>query len=390
MKKPFFKYSILSLMAVAVISCSSDDGGSTDDTPKVGISKADVIENYADIVIANYQASITSAQSLKTAIDAFVADPTDNNFSAAKTAWKNAREDYGTTEAFRFADGPIDSGDTEEIEGYLNSWPLDENYIDYVDGNATSGIINDLLKDITKATLTPLNGDGGESNVSIGYHAIEFLLWGQDLTSPSEKQAGQRPFTDFVDDGTATNQDRRRTYLAVCAALLIDHLQVMIDEWDASGAYRATFLALDEDVALKNMLKSIAELASSELAVERMEVATDNQDQEDEHSCFSDNTHRDIRLNFAGIANVYRGSYSSISDKSLEDLITEADATLGAEITALLATAETALNETADPFDFAITDAAERPKVLTAINALKDFGDKLVEGAAALGITVNI
>lgn len=390
MKKPFFKYSFLSLIAVAIVSCSSDDGGSTDDTPQTGINKADVIENYADIVIANYQASITSAQSLKTAIDAFVADPTDNNFSAAKTAWKSAREDYGTTEAFRFADGPIDSGDTEEIEGYLNSWPLDENYIDYVDGNETSGIINDLTKDITKATLTPLNGDGGESNVSIGYHAIEFLLWGQDLTSPSEKQAGQRPFTDFVDDGTATNQDRRRTYLAVCAELLINHLQVMIDEWDASGAYRATFLALEEDVALKNMLKSIAELASSELAVERMEVATDNQDQEDEHSCFSDNTHRDIRLNFAGIANVYRGSYSSISDKSLEDLITEADAALGAEITALLAVAETALNETANPFDFAITDAAERPKVLTAINALKDFGDKLVEGAAALGITVNI
>lgn len=164
----------------------------------------------------------------------------------------------------------------------------------------------------------------------------------------------------------------------------------MIDEWDASGAYKATFLGLDEDVALKNMLKSIAELASSELAVERMEVATDNQDQEDEHSCFSDNTHRDIRLNFAGIANVYRGSYGSVSGPSLEDLIAESDAALGAEITALLVTAESALDATADPFDFAITDATERPKVLTAINALKDFGDKLVEGAAALGITVNI
>lgn len=391
MKKNNLKKILLSTLTLVLAACSSDDGGGT--TPPIGdtkIQKSVVIENYAAIVIASYQAAMTDAQSLQTAIDAFVADPTDDNFTAAKTAWKTSRESYGPTEAYRFADGPIDSGDTEEIEGYLNSWPLDENYIDYVDTNATSGIINDLTKEITKASLTPLNGDGGESNVSIGYHAIEFLLWGQDLSDPSEKMSGQRLFTDFVDGGTATNQDRRRTYIAVCAELLIDHLQVMLDQWGTNGAYKATFLALDEDVALKNMLKSIAELASSELAVERMEVATDNQDQEDEHSCFSDNTHRDIRLNFAGIANVFRGSYGSVSDKSLEDLITEADAALGAEITALLATAESALDATATPFDFAITDAAERPKVLTAINALKDFGDKLVEGAAAIGITVNI
>ena len=390
MKNTVTKY-LLSILAIFIIaSCSSDNSDDTPGPDPDQIKKSDVIANYAAIVIASYEAAITDAQSLKTAIDAFVADPTDTNFEAAKTAWKTSRESYGPTEAYRFADGPIDSGETEDIEGYLNSWPLDENYIDYVENSPTSGIINDLNKDVTKASLTPLNGDGGESNVSIGYHAIEFLLWGQDLTDPLAKEPGQRPYTDFVDGGTASNQDRRRDYIAVCAELLIDHLQVMIDQWNDNGAYKATFLALDEDVALKNMLKSIAELASSELAVERMEVATENQDQEDEHSCFSDNTHRDIRLNFAGIVNVYKGSYGSVSGKSLEDLITEADATLGANITALLATAESALNATATPFDFAITNATERPKVLTAINALKDFGDKLVEGAAALGITVNI
>ncbi|MFK5974135.1 MAG: imelysin family protein [Flavobacteriaceae bacterium] len=390
MKNRVTKYVLNILFVFIIASCTSDNNDDTPDPESKLIKKSDVISNYAAIVIASYQAAIIDAQLLKTAIDAFVADPTDDTFIAAKAAWKTSRESYGPTEAYRFADGPIDSGNTEEIEGYLNSWPLDENYIDYVDSNATSGIINDLTKEVTKASLTPLNGNGGESNVSIGYHAIEFLLWGQDLTDPSTKQAGQRPYTDFVDGGTAANQDRRRDYIVVCAELLIDHLQVMIDQWDNSGAYKATFLALDEDIALKNMLKSIAELASSELAVERMEVATENQDQEDEHSCFSDNTHRDIRLNFAGIANVYRGSYASVDGKSLEDLITEADATLGAEIIALLATAESTLNATATPFDFAITDATERPKVLTAINALKDFGDKLVEGAAALGITVNI
>lgn len=396
MKKPFFKYAILSFAAFAVVSCGSDDNTTStdDDNSSEGISKTEVIANYADMVIANYEAAITSAEALKIAIDAFVADPTENTFAAAKTAWLASREDYGTSEAFRFADGPIDIDD-DAPEGLLNAWPLDELFIDYVAGDATAGIINDLDKDVTKASLIALNGgDGGlgdaEKNVAIGYHAIEFLLWGQDNTDALDKLSGQRAYTDFVDGGTASNQDRRRAYIAICADVLVEHLQLMIDEWNDSGAYKATFLALDEDVALTNMLKSIAEMANSELAVERMEVAVLAKDQEDEHSCFSDNTHRDVRLNLEGVANVYRGSYGSVSGASLEDLITEADATLGAEITALLATAEETMDATAVPFDFAISDTVEGEKVKTAINALKDFAEKLVEGAAALDITVNI
>lgn len=398
MKKSIFKYAFLCLIATAIVSCGSDDNttpiAGTDDDPIVGISKTDIISNYADMVIANYEDAIADAQTLKTAIDAFVADPTENNFSAAKDTWLDSRESYGTTEAFRFADGPIDIDD-DAPEGLLNAWPLDELFIDYVDGDATAGIINDLTKDVTKASLIALNGgDGGlgdaEKNVAIGYHAIEFLLWGQDITDPLDKLSGQRLYTDFVDGGTAANQDRRRAYIAICADVLVEHLQLMIDEWSEGGAYKATFLALNEDVALTNMLKSIAEMANSELAVERMEVAVLAKDQEDEHSCFSDNTHRDVRLNLEGVANVYRGSYGSVSGASLEDLITEADATLGAEITALLVTAEETMEATAIPFDFAISDTAESEKVKTAVNALKDFAEKLVEGAAALGISVNI
>ena len=388
MKSNFKTLTFLSIITLLFSACSSNDDGPT--TPTNTIDKSEVIANYADLVFENYEDAIADAALLKSAIDAFVADPTETNFTATKNAWLNARESYGTTEAFRFADGPIDSGDTEEIEGWLNSWPLDEVYIDYVDGNATSGIINDTSIALTKEGLANLNGIGGEENVAIGYHAIEFLLWGQDLTDPSAQTSGQRLYTDFADAGTASNQDRRRTYLSICGELLVEHLQVMIDEWGNAGDYKTEFLALNNDVALKNILKSIAELSSSELAVERMEVAVTNQDQEDEHSCFSDNTHRDVRLNLAGVANVYRGSYGTVNGVSIEDLIAEADATLGAEISALLATAESTMNATAIPFDFAITDSSERTKVLTAVNALKDFGDKLVEGAAALGITVNI
>ncbi len=386
MRFPIKKLSILSLFSIAMLSCSSDDDTAT---PTNTITKSAVIENYANIVYKSYQDAMDDAMDLETAISTFVTNPTDDNFASAKSAWKTARESYGPTEAYRFANGPID--DNDGPEGLLNAWPLDENYVDYVNGDANTGIINDptTFPTIDKVTLEGLNEVGGEANISVGYHAIEFLLWGQDNTAPSAQQAGQRPYTDFVDGGTAANQDRRRQYLAACADLLTDHLQLMLDEWKIGGAYRATFLDLNENAALKNMLTAIATLSKSELGGERMFVAYDNQDQEDEHSCFSDNTHRDIRLNLEGIANVYRGSYGNIDGPSFEDLITQSNATLGAEVSAQLTASETAVDATANPFDLAISDATERPKVLTAINALQDLGDKFVEGGTSLGLSIT-
>ena len=386
MRKAVLTFGFIGLLFVG---CSSDDDAPAEVIVDETIDRSTVLTNYADLVLANYQAAMIDAEALKVAIDAFVATPTEDNFNAAKEAWLTSRESYGPSEAFRFANGPIDTGDTEEIEGYLNSWPLDEAYIDYVEGDLNAGIINDTdnFPSLTKELLTGENGNGGEENVAIGYHAIEFLLWGQDLTAPSENLAGQRVYTDFVDDGTAENQDRRRAYLAIVADLLTDHLQIVIDEW--TGAYKTTFLALDEDEALDNIISSIAELSRSELAIERIAVALQNQDQEDEHSCFSDNTHRDIRLNLDGVVNVYTGSYSNVNGNSLQDLITEADADLAAELNALLATAETEVDATLDPFDLAIVDgesSVEGAKVQTAVQALVAFGDKLLEAKVALDI----
>ncbi|GER58065.1 imelysin family protein [Patiriisocius marinus] len=387
MRKQLKALGLLTVFAATFVACDSDDDNVI--IQENTIERSSVTENYASIVFASYNDALTDATALENAINTFVADPTESNFTATKAAWLTARESYGPTEAYRFANGPID--DSDGPEGLLNAWPLDENYVDYVDGDANSGIINNptTFPVIDKAILEGLNEVGGEANISVGYHAIEFLLWGQDLTAPDQMLAGQRPYTDFIDGGTAANQDRRRQYLAACGDLLTDHLQLMINEWQVGGAYRNTFLSLDTDVALKNMLTAIATLSKSELGGERIFVAYDNQDQEDEHSCFSDNTHRDIRLNLEGIANVFRGSYGVISGASFEDLITEENPTLGAEVSALLASAEAAVDATGIPFDLAISNPTQRPAVLAAVNALQDLGDGFVEGGSAIGLSIT-
>ncbi len=382
--KNFF---LLLLSLAFIASCSSDDDAGTEN-----IETVDVLEQYSDLVLDAYQAAYNDAVAMQTAIDNFVADPTAANMQLAKNAWLTARESYGPTEAFRFANGPIDVIGTEEgPEGLLNSWPLDEAYIDYVEGAANAGIINDPagFPDLSKDFLASINGDGGEENVSVGYHAIEFLLWGQDLDAPSALTAGDRPFTDFVDGGTAANQDRRREYLKNCASLLLDHLQILLDQWQAGGPYRSTFLAADEKENLSHILTAIATLSKSELAGERVFTAYDNRDQEDEHSCFSDNTHRDLRLNFDGIRLVYLGINGSKIGPSLHDLVAQEDAALADEIVAQMDKAQMDVYGTAIPFDFAISDDSARPQVLQAVNSLRDLGDKFVEAGTALGVTVS-
>ena len=383
-----FKLIIVSFFfASTIISCNTDD--TTVPVPNQ-VTKKQVVLNYANIAFENYTKAYSDAVVLETAINAFVNSPTQINFDNAKAKWKLSRESYGTTEAFRFADGPIDN--TTGPEGLINAWPLDENYVDYT-STTNNGIINDAVAFpvINKSVLEDLNEQGGEKNISVGYHAIEFLLWGQDVTAPSANQAGLRPYTDYVVGGIASNQARRAAYLVACADLLTDNLLYLVNEWKVGGTYRNTFLSLSDNVAIKNIYLGITTLISAELPTERMDVALGNADQEDEHSCFSDNTHRDIVLNLQGVINIYKGNYGSVDGASLEDLVQVANATSNSETNNSITASLSKVNAIITPFDLAISgglNSVEGAKVRVAVLQLKNLGANLINGASKIGITV--
>ena len=392
MKNAFSKFSFSVIAGTFLFSCNNDD---SEVQTNNNITKKAVIENYANIAYANYLKAYNDAVELETAINTFTTTPTQINFDNAKVKWKISRESYGTTEAFRFANGPIDTGNSAP-EGLINSWPMDENFVDYVDGATNAGIINNpaLYPTIDKATLEGENAlDINEKNVTVGYHAIEFLLWGQDITAPSANLAGQRPYTDYLTtNGTASNQARRALYLKVCADLLTDNLQYVVDQWKANGIYRNTFLGLAENVALKNIYLGITTLISAELPNERMEVSLGSPDVEEEHSCFSDNTHRDIILNLQGVVNVYQGKYGSIDGASLEDLVSVVNVQASTETNSSIEASLIKANSILNPFDLAISGgptSVEGAKVKSALLQFKNLGANLLNGATKIGIIVN-
>jgi len=382
-RKPSLIILIIVLMVSVIVPSlvmAQDDTAAT---------KQAVLETYAEIAYASYEDSLMLAEELQAAIDAFLADPSEETLEAAREAWLASNEPYGQTEVYRFYGGPIDGEDGPE--GLLNAWPLDEAYIDYVEGDEDAGIINNTedYPEITEELLIDLNEQGAEENIATGYHAIEFLLWGQDLSADG---SGDRAFTDYTD---AANAERRAEYLRVATARLVSDLQDMVDAWapDADN-YRAAFVAGDVDEGLTNILTGMGVLAKSELAGERIFTAYDNQDQEDEHSCFSDNTHRDIITNAQGIVNVYLGSYTRIDGSVVEGtglatLMAEVDADLNDAVLESLETSLATANEIPIPFDQAIVEADSRPIVLDTVFSLQDQGDLFAEVASALDLTIN-
>ncbi len=372
-------------------------GDSGDDPEVPAVSKQDVVDNYGELVFRSYADALEKAVALKRSVDAFVAAPTPASHEAAKRAWLEARYAYGQTEAYRFYGGPID--DEDGPEGQINAWPMDEVYVDYVEGAPDAGIVNDTSIEITKANLSALNeggmgdvtGIGGtfdeEKAISTGYHAIEFLLWGQDL---SVEGPGQRPHTDYLvgEEATAPNGDRRGLYLQVATELLVDDLQSLVDEWALDGAFRTAFVAQDPNVALTKMLTGAGVLSKGELAAERMDVALETLAQEDEHSCFSDNTHIDFLTNALGIQNVWLGRYAWHNGPGVRDLVLAADPELAARVDAAMVDTMDAINAIPAPFDQAIQSQGSPGwnQTNTAVNALFDQADLLVEAGLAIGL----
>lgn len=372
------------LVAASLLACAL----AASVNAQTAASPASVAAHYATLVHANYEDTLKDAQSLQQAVKAFTGSPSQATLDAARKAWLFARESYGQTEAFRFYGGPID--DENGPEGQLNAWPMDESYVDYVEGKKTGGIVNNRKAAITKNALAGMNEKGGEENVATGWHAIEFMLWGQDL---SETGPGNRSFEDFV-NGKAPNADRRRQYLNVVTELLVDDLNMLVKAWapGAKNNYRAKFEE-GSDESLRKMFVSLGSLSRGELAGERLEVALASQDQEDEHSCFADNTHRDAVANAKGIENVWLGRYvrtdgSTVQGPSLRDLVATKDAALALKTTQQISQSVQAAEAIPVPFDRAIVPgSAGRPKIEATIRSLTAQSNDIVAAAAAVGIT---
>lgn len=378
---------------------------------------ADVLANYADIAEATYGDSLATAETLRGAVNALVAAPSADTLTAARVAWLAARVPYQQSEVFRFGNAIVD-----DWEGKVNAWPLDEGLIDYVDATAYGGPSDEnefsALNVVANASFT-LSGetidasaitptflsetlheaDGIESNVATGYHAIEFLLWGQDLNGTGHG-AGSRSYTDFIqgEDCTNGNCDRRAMYLTAATDLLISDLEWITAQWTIDGEARETLLA-DENAGLSAILTGMGSLSYGEQAGERMRLGLMLNDPEEEHDCFSDNTHNSHYYDGLGIQNVYTGEYlringTLISGPSISDMVAAAAPEVDSDLNIALSQTMRALGriklaaEAGFSYDQMLEQGNESGEALVmgGVNSLIEQTRHIERAVAALGL----
>ena len=376
----------------------------------------DVLTTYADVAQAGYTDSLDTAGTLKLAVDNFLAKPTDDNLRSARAAWIAARIPYMQTEAYRFGNAIVD-----DWQDRVNSWPLDEGLIDYVasaygadspenelyTANVianTSLTIGGKKLDTSKITKELLSDQlqeagGVEANVATGYHAVEFLLWGQDLngTGPGN---GNRPASDY-DTKKCTNGNcaRRAQYLRAATDFLVDDLAFMAAQWAPGGEARKKLMDGSDEAGLTAIMTGLGSLSYGELAGERMKLGLMIHDPEEEHDCFSDNTHASHFFDALGIRNVYIGRYrradgSLVQGPSVSDLVKAKSPEVDAEMRAKLDATMDAMNTlylralTTESYDQMIGEGNEAGNAVVqhAIDALLDQTKSLERAVATLDL----
>jgi putative iron-regulated protein len=343
------------------------------------------VDAYIDLVRSSYDLAAAGAQSVDKAVDALLADPNEATLAAARKAWVKARPSYLVTEAFRFYDGPI-----ETVEARINAWPLNEAAIDYVKGDPEAGLVNAADGPLTLADIDAADQKKDEADVTTGWHAVEFLLWGQDFSAPGP---GNRPASDYT-PGTQAN-DRRRFYLHAVTEQLSSDISGLAIAWadaDANG-YVAKLKAMPPREVIGRMLNGMGILAGSEFMSARLAVGLDSGDQEDEHSCFSDTTHQDFIYDLAGVKAVWTGDGAGKKRAGLDELARAVDPQIAGQVDALFADAEIKVAALGDPWDQVLASPEGSPGRAAgeaAVAALQALTDGLVKAGAKLGVLVLI
>jgi putative iron-regulated protein len=378
---------------LVLATCTALDTGCARRAPPQDPVEA-AVRQYAVNLQANYKDTVAQLGGLKAAVDTFVEGPTAEGLVSCRKAWLSAHRWYGQGEVSRFYGGPIDRAQVG-----MNEWPIDENFIDYTLGNPRGGIINDpaAFPQITPPALASADEKGIET-VSTGFHAVEFLLWGQ--RADQKEGPGTRPYTDYVDGGTATNQDRRRAYLSAATSMLLDDMRGLEAEWDLAdkNSYASRLVSEKPHDALTKIFRGFSQMAISELFYERLFDPVISLDRKDEESCFSESTHNDLVANALSVEDVYLGRYRTsdgtmLQGPSISDLVRAKTPPLDGELRAQIGAVRASIEAIPPPFDHAVlapAGSAENRAVQAAVAAFQPVQGTIGRISETLGIINNL
>ena len=210
--------------------------------PELSASAKEIALEYMRQIDTDFKQAGIEIEKFQSSIATLTDQTNIENLNLSKQAWLNAHSAYELTTLHRYYAtqlmGEQDSLVLMQLQYQINHWPIVPGYIDYVDGYPDSGIVHDINVNLNADSLREQHGSFDVSEVTLGFHAIEFLLWGYDADSVA------RPATDFdavleltpkeIESGYTLEQlsnNRRRLFLSVVVDTLVKDFLALQSLW---------------------------------------------------------------------------------------------------------------------------------------------------------------
>ena len=210
--------------------------------PELSSSAKEIILEYVEQIGTDLLQAEIEIEILQSSIVILTGQANNENLSLSKQAWLNAHSTYEITTLHRYFAmqllGEQKSSALMQLQYQINHWPIIPGYIDYVNGYPDSGIVHDINVNLDAGSLREQHGTFDISEVTLGFHVIEFLLWGSgshtDPRPPEDFDAVLELTPEETESGYLLEQlsnNRRRLFLSIATDTLVKDFRALQSLW---------------------------------------------------------------------------------------------------------------------------------------------------------------
>lgn len=412
------KKLLISLCALLLTACEKAPE-QVAPAPKVkfNLPSQEIISSANLNAYSGLNEAVNQAQNLESCITGFLHLPNPLSLEECQQAWVKAHQAYVRSSFYRLIpkeekpEFEENQSTIKNLHWGLEVWPIEGGYIDYLPGYPLSGIVNDLTLKINQSTLIGQHGFSNESFASLGFHPMEFLLFGPDGKRSAKDFIPQDNKVELINsdahdesehtaqtpDNTADthlpptepqNHNRRREYLKILAAHMLKTLQTMQQRWEPSKGYYAKQLQENrQNSSINRLYQAIMFVVQKQLLDRQIRAIVSEDPLETQHSGFSGSSVADMRSQLEGLHLLWLGNEAE-GQLSFNHALSQLDENLAQQINGQFGDLINALNKL--PADILKkTLPARQAKFKPIEDQLVQLLEMLYNGATLIDIPVQ-
>lgn len=280
---------------------------------ETALSVKQIVKAYVNQIDRDFSELGNSLQALVASTNELLQSPSETSLSAAQDSWSSANTLYEQTAVHRYFSYQTtpeqESLKLFQLQYQMNQWPILAGYIDSVNGYTDSGIVHDINVELSAQTLRQQHGLFDITEATLGFHVIEYLLWGEPNSS------SQRLARDFEriemltaeqeENGLQVSQlsnNRRRELLNLTTSLLVEDFESSELLWREALAKMKTIIEdINSEALLSLLLDSTSSMLTEELLTKSLYPMLNNDFESSLQSPYSQTSQSVVAAQMQGV-----------------------------------------------------------------------------------------